>query len=65
MKLVRKLLKKGANFSSKDAVKKALSIAEFDEETVERAFVEFKNELNKEEFKEVPSEDKYYFYPIV
>jgi len=63
MNLVKKLLKAGVDFNSKDAVKKALSFADVDEEAVERAYIEFKNQINEKEFKETAPEDRVLFLP--
>lgn len=63
MKLVKKLLKAGINFNSKQAVKKALSLADIEEKAVEKGFTGFKNQLNLNEFKEVPVEERFLFLP--
>ena len=63
MKIVKELLKAGANFNSKQAVKTALSLAEIEEESIEKGFVEFKNQLNLKDFKKIPAEDRILFLP--
>ena len=62
-KLIQKLITSGADLSTKKAFKVALGVMGANPQNIDKIYVEVKNSLYRDEFKQIPVEHKLVFLP--
>lgn len=61
--LIQRLISTGADFSTKNALKNTLHYLGIDPENIDKLYIELKNSMYKDSFKEIPPKEKIVFLP--
>lgn len=62
-KLIQKLISSGSDLSTRKALKKAMSAIGANPENIDKIYVDVKNSIHNEEFRNIPAKDKIIFLP--
>ena len=62
-KLIQRLISTGSDLSTRKTLKKAMSAIGADPENIDKIYVEVKNSIHKDEFRNTPAKDKIIFLP--
>ena len=63
MNLLQKLLRMGADLSTRNTLKSALNILGMKPANIDKLYIELKNDINRERFKGIPPKKKIVFIP--